>query len=139
MGLASLKSNPYLLYLLNYSEQQKNKYKLSDLEHYLIEMLFPHWDFLVCSEVEEYVYMILLPKNERDLFLLNTDLTSLMHDLIAHYSINHIDQGIPIYDDCRHVMEGLIDDVDSLVGSESPFSKLTHDRKENRVEEEQTG
>lgn len=139
MGLSSLKSNPYLLYLLNYNEQQRNKYDLSDLEHYLIDMLFPHWDFLVCSEVEEYVYMILLPKSERDLLLLNTDLTVLMHDLIAHYSFNHIDRGIPIYDDCRQVMEGLIDDVENLIGSESPFSRSTNDRKDNRVEEEQTG
>jgi hypothetical protein len=35
-------------------------------------MLFPHWDFLVCAEGDEYVHMILLPKTERDLFLLNT-------------------------------------------------------------------
>lgn len=139
LGLSSLKSNPYLLYLLNYNEQQRSKYQLSELERYLIDMLFPHWDFLVCSEVDEHIYMILLPRTERDLLLLNTDLTLLMHDLIAHYSIEHFDQGIPIYDDCRHVMEGLMDEIESLVGTESPFAQSMNGLKENPVDEEQIG
>ena len=139
LGLRSLKSNPYLLYLLNYNEQQKSKYELTDLERYLIDMLFPHWDFLVCSEVDEHVYMILLPRSERDLLLLNTDLTLLMHDLIAHYSIDRIDHGAPIYDDCRQVMEGLMDEIENLVGSESPFVGSVSDRKENHADEEEIG
>jgi hypothetical protein len=139
IGLRSLKSNPYLLYLLNYDEQQKQIDELSELEHYLIDMLFPHWNFLVCTEGDEFIYMILLPKTERDLLLLNTDLTILMHDLIAHYSINNIDQGIPIYDDCRYVMDGLIDEIELLVGSESPFLLPTIDQSENKANEELIG
>jgi hypothetical protein len=139
IGLRSLKANPYLLYLLNYNEQQKLTYELTELEHYLIDMLFPHWDFLVCAEGDEYVYMILLPKTERDLFLLNTDLTNLMHDLIAYYSMHHIDKGLPIYNDCRYIIDSLIDDVESLIGSESTFLLSTIEQIENKAKEEQTG
>jgi len=102
-------------------------------------MLFPHWDFLVCAEGDEYVHMILLPKTERDLFLLNTDLTNLMHDLIAYYSMHHIDKGLPIYDDCRYIIDSLIDDVELLIGSESTFLLSTIEQIENKANEEQTG
>ena len=139
LGLRSLKTNPYLLYLLNYDVQQKSTKILTDLERYLIDMLFPHWDFLVCAENEEIVYMILLPKTERDLLLLNTDLNILMHDLIAHYTMNNIDNGIPIYDDCRYVMDGLIDEIEMLIGYEPPLSLSTSGQSENKVHEEQTG
>ncbi|CAF0727294.1 unnamed protein product [Rotaria sordida] len=137
IGLSSLKSNPYLLYLLNYNEQQTTKI-LTDLERYLMDMLFPHWDFLVCAESDEYVYMILLPKSERDLLLLNTDLNIFMHDLIAHYSMNHIDKGIPIYDDCRYVMDTLIDDLESHIVIESSLLLSTMENSQNKVNEEQT-
>jgi hypothetical protein len=139
IGLRSLKSNPYLLYLLNYDEQQNQTRDLTDLEHFLIDMLFPHWDFLVCAEGDEYVYMILLPKSERDLLLLNTDLTILMHDLIAHYSMRHIDNGLPIYDDCRNVMDNLIDEIEMSIGNEPSFSLPTIDQSENSLNEQQTG
>ena len=118
IGLNSIKSNPYLSYLLNYDEPQPTKTVLTDLERYLIDMLFPHWDFLVCAESDEYVYIILLPETERDLFLLNTDLTTLMHDLIARYLINNVDKGIPIYSDCRDTIEDLIDQVEVSNGNE---------------------
>ncbi|CAF3408781.1 unnamed protein product [Rotaria sp. Silwood1] len=137
IGLNTLKSNPYLLYLLNYNQQQQQTTKvLTDLEHYLTDMLFPHWDFLVCAESDEYVYMILLPKSERDLLLLNTDLNILMHDLIAHYSMNHIDQGMPIYDDCRFVMDGLMDAIEQNLESLSLLS--TMDKSQNQANEDQT-
>jgi hypothetical protein len=102
-------------------------------------MLFPHWDFLVCTEGDEYVYMILLPKSERDLLLLNTDLTALMHDLIANYTRKHIDQGLPVYDDCRYIIDGLIDEIESSVGTQSPFLLSTIEQFDNRANEEQTG
>ncbi len=139
-GLRSLKTNPYLLYLLNYDdEQQKTTRILTDLEHYLIDMLFPHWDFLVCAEGDEFVYMILLPKTERDLLLLNTDLNSLMHDLIAHYTINNIDRGIPVYDDCRYVLDGLIDEIEMSIGCEPPLLFSTNGQSGNKRNEEQAG
>ena len=139
-GLQSLKSSPYLLYLLNYDDQQKPTKTLTDLEQYLCEMLFPHWEFLVCTEGDDYVYMIFLPKTERDLFLLNTDLTCLMHDLIAHYSIHHTDKGQPIYDDCRCVMENLLDEVENLTGPEKGhFLPRTEQTAENPLYEQQTG
>ena len=138
LGLRSLKTNPYLLYLLQY-DQQKTSKSLTDLERYLMDMLFPRWDFLVCAENDEYVDMILLPKSERDLLLLNTDLNLLMHDLIAHYSINHIDKGIPVYDDCRYVMDGLIDNIELLIGSEPPPFISTNEQTENKMNEEQIG
>jgi hypothetical protein len=125
IGLRSLKSNPYLLYLLNYNEQKTVQYELTELEHYLIDMLFPHWDFLVCAEGDEYVYMTLLPKAERDLLLLNTDLTVLMHDLISRYTMHYTDKGIPVYDDCRFVMDGIMDEIEGLIGCESPFLLTT--------------
>jgi len=102
-------------------------------------MLFPHWDFLVSTEGDEYVYMILLPKTERDLLLLNTDLTILMHDLIGQYTMNHIDNGIPIYDNCRHVIDDLIDEVESLIGSESPFLLSEIEQIETKTNEELIG
>jgi hypothetical protein len=138
IGLRSLKKNPYLLYLLQFDEQKTTK-TLTDLERYLVDMLFPRWDFLVCAEGDDYVYMILLPKTERDLLLLNTDLNILMHDLIAHYSMNHIDNGIPVYDDCRYIMDGLMDEIESLVGIEPPCLLSTIERAENKVNEEQIG
>ncbi|CAF4502133.1 unnamed protein product, partial [Rotaria sp. Silwood2] len=136
IGLNTLKSNPYLLYLLNYNEQQQTTTVLTDLERYLIDMLFPRWDFLVCAENDEYVYMILLPKSERDLLLLNTDLNILMHDLIAHYSMTHIDKGMPIYDDCRHIMDGLIDTIEQ--NRESSLLLSTMEKSQNPANEEQT-
>ncbi|CAF2646870.1 unnamed protein product [Rotaria sp. Silwood2] len=99
-------------------------------------MLFPRWDFLVCAENDEYVYMILLPKSERDLLLLNTDLNILMHDLIAHYSMTHIDKGMPIYDDCRHIMDGLIDTIEQ--NRESSLLLSTMEKSQNPANEEQT-
>ncbi|CAF3845624.1 unnamed protein product, partial [Adineta steineri] len=138
LGLRSLKKNQYLLYLLNYNDQQKTPIILTDLERYLSDMLFPQWDFLVCAEGDEFVYMILLPKTERDLLLLNTDLNILMQDLIAHYSLNHIDNGIPIYDDCRFMMDGLIDDVESQVGCEPPCLLSKTENIENKTNEEHT-
>ncbi|CAM4873794.1 unnamed protein product [Rotaria socialis] len=138
VGLQSLKSNPYLLYLLNYHQQQTTKL-LTDLERFLIDMLFPHWDFLVCADNDEYVYMILLPKTERDLLLLNTDLTTLMHDLIAYYSFNHIDNKVPIYEDCRCVMEGLFDDIEHLIGIDSPHSPPSNEKLQNKLNDEYAG
>lgn len=102
-------------------------------------MLFPHWDFLVCAEGDEFVYMILLPRSERDLLLLNTDLTILMHDLIAHYTKTHLDQGLPIYDDCRYTMDGLMDEIELLVGIESPFLLRTIEQIDNKSNDEQIG
>jgi hypothetical protein len=102
-------------------------------------MLFPRWEFLVCAEGDEYVYMILLPKTERDLLLLNTDLTILMHDLIGQYTKNHIDDGIPIYDNCRRIIDDLIDEIEVLIGSESPFLLSEIEQIEKKVNEEQTG
>ncbi len=138
IGLRSLKKNPYLLYLLQYNAQKTLK-TLTDLERYLIDMLFPRWNFLVCAEGDEYVYMILLPKTERDLLLLNTDLTILMHDLIAHYSMNHVDSGIPVYEDCRYVMDGILDEIEYKIGAEPPCSMSTLEQSENKINEEQTG
>ncbi|CAF3840940.1 unnamed protein product [Rotaria magnacalcarata] len=138
VGLQSLKSNPYLLYLLNYHQQQTTML-LTELERFLIDMLFPHWDFLVCADNDEYVYMILLPKTERDLLLLNTDLTTLMHDLIAYYSFNHIDNKVPIYEDCRCVMEGLFDDIENLIGIDSPYSPPSNEKLQNKLNNEYTG
>lgn len=137
VGLQSIKSNKYLSYLLNYRVNKTNKL-LTDLERYLISMLFPCWDFLVCADNDEYLHMILLPKTERDLFLLNTDLTAFMHELIAHYSIVHIDKGIPIYDDCRYVMENLIDDVENSIGTEPLISISTVEKTHMKSNEEST-
>lgn len=137
LGLRSLKSNPYLLYLLNFHQQQTSFTKLTEQEIYLSEMLFPNWDFFVYAEGDEYVHMVLLPKSERDLFLLNTDLTSLMHDLIGKYSMNHCDNGLPIYDDCRHIVDGLIEQVEGEVGVESQYlSKDTGQTKKKLLEEQ---
>jgi hypothetical protein len=83
--------------------------------------------------------MILLPKTERDLLLLNTDLTILMHDLIAHYSMNHVDSGIPVYEDCRYVMDGILDEIEYKIGAEPPCSMSTLEQSENKINEEQTG
>ena len=113
LGLEILKSSPYLMYLLNYNEQQKPVQSLTDLERHLCQMLFPRWEFLVFADGDDNLFMLLLPKSEGDLFLLNTDLNSLMHDLIAEYSINNIDQGVPIYEDCRSVMENLLDELEN--------------------------
>lgn len=137
LGLRTLKSNGYLRYLLNYHQQQTLYTELTDLETHLSEMLFPHWEFFVQPEGDDYVHMILLPKSERDLFLLNTDLTSLMHDLIGKYSMNIIDNGLPIYDDCRHVVEGLIEGIEGLIGVESPFLAKQIEKNEKKVHEEQ--
>ena len=104
------------MYLLHYDEQDTSEQYLTALEHYLIAVLFPHWEFLVCAEGDEYVYMALLPRSERDLFLLNTDLTQLMHDLIAQYSRDHIDHGLPIYDDCRAVMNAMLNHIETTNG-----------------------
>lgn len=139
IGLTSLKNSPYLLYLLNYHEQRKPAKPLTSLETYLIEMLFPRWDFLVSPDGDEYVYMILLPKSERDLLLLNTDLSVLMHDLIAHYSLKKIDNGVPIYDDCRCVVDSLVDGIEAKVGSRSPFAMLKSEEPCQKVQEEQPG
>ena len=125
MGLESLKSNPYLMYLLHYDEQDKCEPHLTALEQYLIEVLFPNWEFLVCAEGDEYVYMALLPRSERDLFLLNTDLTQLMHDLIAQYSRDHIDHGLPIYDDCRAVMNAMLSNIEAANGDRSQAPLLS--------------
>lgn len=138
-GLKSLKSSPYLLYLLNYNDQQKPTKTLTDCEQYLCEMLFPQWEFLVCAEGDEYVYMILLPKTERDLFLLNTDLSSLLQDLIAHYSIHNTDKGLPIYDDCRSLMENLLDEVENLNGPEKRILPPRIEQAENHLYEQPTG
>jgi hypothetical protein len=102
-------------------------------------MLFPRWDFLVCAEGDEYVYMTLLPKTERDLLLLNTDLSVLMHDLIERYSDQHIDNNKEIYKDCRSAMDACIEKIEELIGSESPFLSTTIEQTENKINEEQSG
>lgn len=139
VGLKSLRSNPYLLYLLSYNEQQSTTAPLTDLERFLIDTMFPHWDFRVCAEIDDFAYITLLPKSERDLLLLNTDLTALMHDLIAYYSYHHKDNKVPIYYDCRSVMEGILDDVEQLVGTESPYSSLSSEKSHQKYNEEHTG
>ncbi|UJR27028.1 hypothetical protein I4U23_008332 [Adineta vaga] len=138
IGLRSLKSSPYLLYLLNYNEQQKSTKPLTNLEEYLIGMLFPRWDFLVSTDGDEHVYMILLPKTERDLFLLNTDLNVLMHDLIGHYSMENIDNGMLIYDDCRYAIDGLIDSIETSVDYQPKCIASTNEQIDHGCHEEQT-
>ena len=62
-----------------------------------------------------------------------------MHDLIAHYSINHIDSGIPVYEDCRFVMDGILDEIEYKIRVEPPCLMSTPSKIENKTDGEQTG
>ncbi|CAF0736616.1 unnamed protein product [Adineta ricciae] len=137
IGLRSLKSSPYLLYLLNYNQQQNANKPLTNLEQYLIEMLFPRWNFLVSTDGDEHVYMILLPKTERDLLLLNIDLNALMHDLIGQYTMENTDNGLPVYDDSRYMVKVIIDEIEASVGHESTCVSPTTEQSDQKVHKDQ--
>lgn len=108
-----MKSSPYLLYLLNYNEQQKSNRELDDLEEYLRGMLFPHWEFLVSAENEYALSILLFPRSERDLFLLNTDLRVLLIDLIEQFWANNVENGGEIFGDCRSTLDEILDKIQS--------------------------